>query len=394
MRRSLQWRLSLILGSAILLAALVAAAISFLVAYHEATEFQDDMLRQIASLAARDSGGAPRIGAPDQLLGEEVLDNAEAYIHVIRLPEDIRPDWLAEDLQAGFHTLTPLLLLPLLMVFMILRIVRRELAPVKSLAAHLDAQPADRPRALSDTDVPSEIRPFVLAINRLLERVGILMEQQRRFVADAAHELRSPLTALSVQAQNLREATTLEVMRERIEPLQAGIERAHELTEQLLTLARFQAVAELTTDVDVAELARELIADYLPLAEAKGIDLGLDEITPVRIRAARDSLRLVLRNGLDNALKYTPPGGEVTLRLASDTDGAVIDILDNGPGIPAAERERVFDAFYRPLGTSGEGSGLGLPIAREAAASLGGSLSLLDRAQGPGLRFRYCQGDK
>jgi two-component system OmpR family sensor kinase len=435
MRRSLQWRLSLMLGSAILLAALVAAAISFLVAYHEATEFQDDMLRQIAALAARDSGGTRQIGAPEQLLGEEGLDNADAYISVIRLPEDSRPDWLAEDLPAGFHTLkadgerlrvfkrvdgadqatvaaqptenrdeigltsaehtlTPLLLLPLLMVFMILRIVRRELAPVRSLAVHLDAQPADRPRALSDTDVPSEIRPFVLAINRLLDRVGILMEQQRRFVADAAHELRSPLTALSVQAQNLREAKTMEAMRERIEPLQAGIERAHKLTEQLLTLARVQAVTGLITDVDVAELARELIADYLPLAEAKGIDLGLDEITPVRIRAARDSLRLILRNGLDNALKYTPPGGEVTLRLATDAEGAVIDILDNGPGIPAAERERVFDPFYRPLGTSGEGSGLGLSIAREAAASLGGILSLLDRAQGPGLTFRYCQGRK
>lgn len=429
MKRSLQGRLSLMLGSAILLAALAAAAASFLLAYGEATEFQDDMLRQIAALAAHDSGGARQLGSPDRLRDEETPDEDESYISLIRLPEDARPDWLAEDLSAGFHTLeadgerlrvfkrvdragratvvaqpteirdeiaqssaehtlAPLLLLPVLMVFMVLRIIRRELAPIKSLAAHLDAQPADRPRALSDTEVPSEIRPFVLAINRLLERVGVLMDQQRRFVADAAHELRSPLTALSVQARNLREAATPEAMRERVEPLQAGIERAHKLTEQLLSLARVQAGTAVTTEVDVAALARELIAEYLPLAEAKGIDLGLDERAPLRIQTARDTLRLVLRNGLENALRYTPPGGEVTLRLATDARAAVIDILDNGPGIPAAERERVFDPFYRTLGTVGEGSGLGLAIAREAAASLGGRLSLLDRAQGSGLVFR------
>jgi signal transduction histidine kinase len=133
-----------------------------------------------------------------------------------------------------------------------------------------------------------------------------LLDQQRRFVADAAHELRSPLTASSVQSQNLHEAVTLEAMPEGIEPLQAGIERTRKLTEQFLSLARIQAGTELTTDVDVAALAREMIANYLPLAEAKGIDLGLDELASVRIRVARDTLCLVLRNGLDNALRYTP----------------------------------------------------------------------------------------
>lgn len=435
MRRSLQWRLSLTLSSAILLAALAAAAVSFLVAYHEATEFQDDILRQIAALAARDGGGAGDIGSPDQPRGDEGLDNADSYIRVVRLPQGPRPRWLVPDLPPGFHTLragderlrvfkrvgpagrstvviqpieirseigltsaehalAPLLLLPVLAVWMILRIVRRELAPIRHLAAHLDAQPADRPRALSDRDVPSEIRPFVLAINRLLERVGVLMDQQRRFVADAAHELRSPLTALSIQARNLRAAKTLNTMRERIEPLQAGIERARKLTEQILSLARVQAGTAATTEVDVAALARELIAEYLPLAESKGIDLGLDAVAPMRVRAAGETLRLVLKNGLENALKYAPRGGEVTLRLATDASGAVVDILDDGPGITVAERERVFDPFYRTLGTIGEGSGLGLAIAREAAASLGGSLSLLDRAPGPGLTFRYCQGHK
>ena len=267
MRRSLQWRLSLTLSAAVLLAALVAAAIAFFLGYHEATEIQDDILRQIAELAAHDASAGGRIGSPAAPRGTDDLDNAESYITIIRLPENTLPHWLAADLPAGFHTLradgerlrvfkragpegratvvaqptevrdeigltaarhtlVPLLLLPLLMVWMILRIVRRELAPVRRFAAHLDAQPAERPRALADTGVPSEIRPFVLAINRLLERVGVLMDQQRRFVADAAHELRSPLTALAVQARNLREAATPEAMRERVEPLQAGIARA------------------------------------------------------------------------------------------------------------------------------------------------------------------------
>ena len=435
MRRSLQWRLSLTLSAAVLLAALVAAAIAFFLGYHEATELQDDILRQIAALAAHDASAGGRIGSPAAPRGTDDLDNAESYITIIRLPENTLPHWLAADLPAGFHTLradgerlrvfkracpegratvvaqptevrdeigltaarhtlVPLLLLPLLMVWMILRIVRRELAPVRRLAAHLDAQPAERPRALADTGVPSEIRPFVLAINRLLERVGVLMDQQRRFVADAAHELRSPLTALAVQARNLREAATPEAMRERVEPLQAGIARAHQLTEQLLSLARVQAGPAPNLPIDVAALARELIADYLPLAEARGIDLGLDERAPVRIEAARETLRLVLKNGLENALKYTPSGGEVTVRLAADAGAAVIDILDDGPGIPAAERARVFDPFYRTLGTNGGGSGLGLAIAREAAASLGGSLSLLDRTPKAGLIFRYRHGHR
>lgn len=432
MKRSLQRRLSLMLGGAILLAGLVAAGASFILAYAEATEFQDDMLRQIALLAARSTSRSPPIEAKVQPTAEVILDDPESRLSVIRLPGDRRPDWLAGDLASGFHTLetdggrlrvfvhgdfavkatvvaqptetrdelarnsalrtlVPLLLLLPLMVWMIVRIVRRELAAVSRLARHLDAQPADRPRPLFEEDVPDELTPFVQAINRLLERVGVLMDQQRRFVADAAHELRSPLTALSVQAQNLQQATSLETICERVVPLQAGIERARKLTEQLLSLARIQAGRVATTKVDVSALARELIAECLPMAEAKGIDLGLEEVAPLRVEAAPETLRLVLKNGLENALKYAPEGGQVTLRTDVDATSAIIDIVDNGPGMPISERERAFDPFYRLPGAIGEGSGLGLAIAREAAANQGGSLRLLDRPQGTGLVFRYRQ---
>ncbi len=144
--------------------------------------------------------------------------------------------------------------------------------------------------------------------------------------------------------------------------------------------------------MDVALLARELIADYLPLAEAKGVDLGLDEAVALKLDAVPDALRLVLKNGLENALKYVPEGGEVTLRLDADDEGAIIDVIDNGPGIPVSEREPVFAPFHRAPETPGEGSGLGLAIAREAAANQGGSLTLLDRPSGTGLVFRYQQG--
>jgi two-component system OmpR family sensor kinase len=238
-------------------------------------------------------------------------------------------------------------------------------------------------------DLPDEITPFVHAINRLLARVNLLIGQQRRFVADAAHELRSPLTALSLQAQNLMHAGSLDAVRERVVPLQDGIERARHLTEQLLSLARTQASVAEESMIDVSEMARELIAERLPLAEAKGIDLGLEETATFFMRGSREALRLIVSNALENALKYTPKGGEVTLRLLSDGNGDVIEVVDNGPGIPISERERVLDAFYRVPGADGEGSGLGLAIAREAAIRLGGIVSLHERCGGTGLVFRY-----
>ena len=240
-------------------------------------------------------------------------------------------------------------------------------------------------------EVPDEIRPFIQAINRLLERVADLIQQQRRFIADAAHEIRSPLTALSVQAENLGQAQTLEAVHERLRPLQAGIERARKLTEQLLSLARLQSGAQPSQDVEVSVLARELIAEYWPLAEAKGIDLGLEERASVHLSAPPESLRLVLRNGLDNALKYGREGGEVTLRIDADTGSVIIEILDDGPGIPAEEHARVLEPFLRLQQGHTDGSGLGLSIAREAATRLGGVLELDARTDGPGLTFRYRQ---
>lgn len=428
MKRSLQRHLSLVLGGAVLLAGLVAAAASFGLAYLEAKEFQDDMLRQIAMLILRDNAVASASQPSD--LNNDVVADPESRVTIFNLPGDTAPAWLKRDLPPGLHTLNtgteqmrvfvrggvvrtvvaqpteardeiainsalrtliPLLLLMPMLIWLIVRIVRSQLAPITSLAKSLDEQSAHHPRQLQSEDLPQEIIPFIHAINRLLERVNHLMGQQSRFIADAAHELRSPLTALSIQAQNLTHVDSLEGMRERVVPLQSGIERARQLTEQLLNLARTQAGSDGDSTVNVSTMARELIAEYLPLAEARRIDLGLDEIEPLSLRAESDALRLILKNALENALKYTPEGGEVTLRLLPGDKDDVIEVVDNGQGIPVSERERVFDSFYRIPGTSGEGSGLGLAITREAANRLGGTVSVHERHEGGGLVFRYRQ---
>ncbi|HRX71922.1 MAG: two-component sensor histidine kinase [Candidatus Competibacteraceae bacterium] len=446
MKRSLRRHLSLTLGSAIVLAGLAAALASFGLAYFEAKEFQDDMLRQIAMLHVNGPSTFRVLESPHRDTGEIPISDPESRIIVIHLPRDARPDWIhlprdakstwvASDLPPGLHTLNtrsgslrvlvrdmpagerlivaqlttvrdelalssalqtliPLLLLLPLLVWLIVRIVHSELAPITRMAKALDAQPADRPQAVPDNGLPDEITPFVHAINRLLERVNLLIGQQRRFIADAAHELRSPLTALSLQAQNLMRAESLDAVRERVVPLQEGIERARHLAEQLLSLARTQASIAEASVVDVSAMVRELMAEYWRLAEAKRIDLGLEETAPFTLRGSRETLRLMISNALENALKYTPEGGEVTLRLRSDAQGDLIEIVDNGPGIPPAERERVFDAFYRIPGAKGEGSGLGLAIAHEAAIRMGGTVNLYNRQAGSGLIFRYQHGCK
>jgi two-component system OmpR family sensor kinase len=429
MKRSLQRHLSITLALAILAGGIIASLASFYFAYSEAQEFQDDALRQIAALSADARLEMQRLNAA----GRSVED-PESRIQLIRLPEGPRPGWLPADVTLGFHTLEahegagrmrvfvraarndaklvvaqstdsrdeialnsalrtliPLLLLVPLLAGLMTQIVRRELTPLRRLVERLDRQKAARLLPLPEQDLPDEVAPFVQAINRLLVRIDKLVSEQRRFIADAAHELRTPLAALSLQAQNLNRAESAEALRERLLPLQAGIERVSKLTVQLLSLARLQSGMDARSDVDISALARELIAEFLPLAESRNIDLGIEEMAAFSLRADPEALRLVLRNALENALKYTAQGGHVTLRLERQGEEAVIEVIDDGPGIPAAERERVFDAFYRLPDSSADGSGLGLAIAREAASSLGGNVSLRSKEQGAGLVFSYRQ---
>ncbi|MCB1734748.1 MAG: two-component sensor histidine kinase [Gammaproteobacteria bacterium] len=424
MSHSLQRRLARKLGTAIVVFGLIAALTSFALTFEEAREFQDDMLRQIAVLSASH--------LPDTALPDARISDPEARVEVFHAPGPRLPAWLAQDLKPGFHTLEgvdtemrvfvhrtaqnqltmvaqatdardeiawnsalrtliPLVLLLPLLTWLIVRLLRDGFTPVVRLTQRLDEQAADRPTPLELADVPSEVLPFVQAINRLLARSGELMQQQRRFIADAAHELRSPLTALSLQVQNLRQVDSPEALRARIEPLHDGVERARQLTEQLLGLARTQAGTDDMVTIDMPVLARQLLAEFLPRAEAVGIDIGLEENARVHLLTAPESLRLIISNALDNALKYTPTGGAVTLRLDREGNDALIEVIDTGPGIPGSEYGRVFDPFYRVPGSQGIGSGLGLSIAREAAARNGGTVTLRAGPDDIGLVFRYRQ---
>lgn len=425
MSYSLQSRLSRILAIAVLVCGVFASFVAFYFAYVEAQEFQDDALRQIAAIASSVSGKSEATG--------NATEDSDSRVQVIHLPNDSRPAWLSANIAPGFHTLSessgeekervfvrrvagsdrivvaqsteirneialnsalrtllPLLILLPILVILTATIVRRAFKPLRTLSANLDCQAAEKTVQISDKGLPGEIIPFVQAINRLLGRVEKLVSDQRRFIADAAHELRTPLAALSLQAQNLAKAESPQQMRERLAPLQAGLERTRRLTVQLLDLARLQLGKPSLEEVDVQTLARELIAEFIPLAETKRIDLGMEDNGLRRLYSDPHILSLILRNGLDNAIKYTPAGGSVTIHLKGDAAGARIEIVDSGPGIPPSEIGRAFDAFHR-LSVVGEGSGLGLAIAQEAAAQLGGSVSLSNRKGMHGVVYCYEQ---
>ena len=431
MSRSLQRRLSRTLGLSIVLAGLIAAATSFIVAYEEAEELQDNTLREVAVLTLAGILDTKATAAERANTTQGSVDDLLSRFLVLRLPQDVGPIWLPADLRPGFHTLStgsegmrvfmrelpggdrivvaqatdlrdeialdsalftlvPLLLVLPVLILLTTGIIRGELARVRQLADTLDRQSPERPQPLSETTVPDEVGAFVHAINRLFTRINHLMGEQRRFIADAAHELRSPLTALSIQAENLEKAPTVQAMRARIVPLRAGIERARRLSEQLLSFARTQAGTR-DAEVDVSRLARELLAEYVPYAEQRGIDLGLEATAGVVVLASPETLRLVLKNALDNAVNYTSEQGQITIRLTVEGEDTVIEVVDTGPGIPPEERARVFEPFYRMEGATGIGSGLGLAIAQDAATRLGGTVSLHDRPLGPGLVFRYRQ---
>jgi two-component system, OmpR family, sensor kinase len=213
------------------------------------------------------------------------------------------------------------------------------------------------------------------------------LEAQAHFVADAAHELRSPLTALKLQMQAAERARDDATRHAAILQLRSGIERSIALVEQLLALARLEGQGEEPAEaVDLEELARQTVAQLLPLAHARSVDLGLASGETVQVTGNRDSLHLILRNLLDNAVKYAPAGGRVDITLGRDEAGAWLAVEDSGPGIPQAEQERVFDRFYRVPGSEAEGSGLGLSIVKMVADRLGAQVRLGRSATLGGLR--------
>ena len=288
----------------------------------------------------------------------------------------------------ALRTILPLLAALPLLALLTWFIIARGLQPLDRVAAAVARRSPALLEPVSERGLPSEVQPLVHALNGLLDRLGIALAAQRSFIADAAHELRTPLTAVHLQAQLAERASTDDERRRALADLKAGLERATRLSEQLLTLAREEpgVVERAPVRVDLAELAREVIGELAPVAETKSIDLGLGADAGALVMGDPQALRALASNLVDNALRYTPPGGRVDVAVGSDPDGsAVLSVRDNGPGIASAERERVFDRFYRGQSSGVPGSGLGLAIVKSVADRHGAAIELGDGIEGKGL---------
>jgi two-component system sensor histidine kinase TctE len=267
--------------------------------------------------------------------------------------------------------------------------VGRALEPLSDLRREIESRSHRDLSALSEQQAPQEVQPLIRAMNELLQRLSLTLAAQQRFIADAAHQLRTPIAGLKTQTElALRQAPAGEVQAT-LRQLRTAAEKTTRLVNQLLSLARAEPGAERALHLerlDLNRLAREATTEWVPRALERNIDLGFDG-PPQAAPVAGDPflLREMLSNLLDNAVRYTPPGGQVTVRVTHGADGgAVLSVEDNGPGIPEAERERVFERFYRVLGTGADGCGLGLAIVREIAQSHGARVALAPGANGCG----------
>jgi two-component system OmpR family sensor kinase len=292
----------------------------------------------------------------------------------------------------ALRTLTPFVLLMPMLVIFIWFAVGHALEPLKRLTLLVKARKVTALDPLPDEHLPREVQPLVGALNDLLGRLGAALERERGFMADAAHELRTPLTALHLQMGTLARATNEAERADAMENLSAGVQRAIRLVEQLLSLARQEPRADVIRKrLRLDDLVREVVAEMVPLADARKIDLGISASQSAYVRGDPDALRTLVRNLVDNAVRYTPVGGTVDLSVQESADpgnsnsGAVLRVVDTGPGILPEERQRVFDRFYRPPGTSPPGSGLGMAIVKAIADTHGASIALDTASNGQGL---------
>jgi len=302
-------------------------------------------------------------------------------------PEEVRRS-LARDL--ALRMIKPIAFAIPLIALLVWWFLERGLAPLRAASELVRRRAPEDLEPLPRGVEPQELQPLLDAIDDLMRRVSVALEAQRRFVADAAHELRSPLTALKLQVQ-LAERAPDEVARaSAIEALRRGVDRGSHLVEQLLSLARVDRPSEVPEACDLAALARDTVSDYALRSEVRRVDIGADAGGAVFVAAPADALRSLMSNLIDNALRYTPDGGTITVSVASEGSAVRLAVVDSGPGIPANERERVFERFYRGAGAVAvEGSGLGLAIVKAVAERYGASVSLADANPGqvmPGLR--------
>jgi two-component system OmpR family sensor kinase len=343
----------------------------------------------------------PGAELPKQPEGFRSVEVGERHYRVFGLQQASRfvqlsqPTFVRDELalKLAWRTLWPLLAIVPLEIALVLLVTKRALRPVNRLSRNLAGRSIESLQSVgNDMDVPSEVRPLVDALNDLLKRLQSVLQSQRTFVADAAHELRTPLTALKLQIQcALRDGIDSSNPRF-LRGLEDRVNRAIHLVQQLLTLAREDAEVDARLGpVDLLKLAARTVGDLSILAEAKEIDLGLVSGSNVESGSAvvvwgdENSLTTLVTNLIDNALRYTERGGRVDVHVVEAEWAVTLEVVDNGPGIPPDEVNRVLDRFYRAENTSGQGSGLGLAIAAKIAAKHRATLELRNRADGRGL---------
>ena len=419
---SVQLRLSLALSLTIVLVAVAASAFVFVSALDEAHELQDDTLRQVAMLYDRQHmtlhyPEGPALKGDDEesrVIIQHLADGSQALANgdetlPLPLPATLvdglatvnvggeafrvlvhstsRGERIAVAQEVGardkdaresaWRSLLPFLILFPVLLLVVGDLVRKLFRPIASLAAEIDRRGEQLLHPIDEQHLPAEVRPFVVAINRLLTRVAQAMDGQRRFVADAAHELRSPMTALSLQAERLAACSLQVSARERLLPLCQGIERSRQLIDQLLSLAAAQAaVPRPQARIGVHAVYRRVLEDLLPLAEQKHLDIGVEDSADVQLLINPMDLFTLIKNLVDNAIRYTPAGGTIDLCLAQTDTCVCLQVKDSGPGISVEEHDRVFDPFYRTLGSGETGSGLGLSIVRAIAERVGARVAL------------------
>ncbi|QZA95991.1 two-component sensor histidine kinase [Pseudomonas mandelii] len=419
---SVQLRLSVTLSLAILIVAVLAGIFAFASAINESHEMQDETLRQVAILFDRQ-----KMTLHYPVVEQVVGDDEESRVSVQYLSDSSKatgsddattplpfPTTLADGLstlsvagenfrvlvrttvggerivvaqeadvrekearKSAWRSLLPFLILFPVLLLVVSDLVRKLFRPIATLSEEIDQRDEQALHPIDENHLPTEIRPFVVAINRMLTRVSQSMETQRRFIVDAAHELRSPMTALSLQAERLSAIEMSTAAYERFLPLSLGIERSRKLIDQMLALAAAQSSSDRKpTSVSVLKVYRRVLEDLLLLAERRHIDIGVESFEDVQVVGNEMDLFILVRNLVDNAIRYTPVGGRVDLAVELELETVILEVKDSGPGISAAEQLLVFDPFYRSLGTDESGSGLGLSIVKAIADRLGARIRL------------------
>jgi two-component system OmpR family sensor kinase len=421
MTHSLRGRLLWYLLAAITIAALAQASIAYRTALHDADQIFDYHMQQMA-LSLRSS--APLTTGEVQDAIEGVAGNDDLVVQVwspdgvqvfhsvsrARLPQravlgfsNVRANGttyrifsiqtnnqtvqVAQDLAVrrsmasnlALRTLGPIAVMMPILMLVVWWVVSGSLEPVARVRSQVASRRADDLSPVSEAGLPDEVQPLVHELNLLFDRVKTAFDKQQSFVADAAHELRTPLAALRLQAQSLERADSIDARKLAVARLTAGIDRSTRLVEQLLVLARQEASATggvAKQSVELAELARRTVADLAGVAQARGVDLGVQRADEMSVDGQPEALQILLRNLVDNAIKYTPQGGTVDITVRRAPADVKVCVEDSGPGIPPEERERVFDRFYRIPGSDAAGSGLGLAIIKSIAERHGARLEL------------------